>query len=199
MLYVPWLLSHAVLLRNLGGDLVAEYSTLARFQKFVPTVEAAPIFAENLSLFFMFITFACTFGSDTGAYFAGRFFGKHKMAPTVSPKKTWEGFAGGVVAAMGVACLVKYIFDTYVPGGDLIKFTYWGCLLLGAAISMVGSVGDLIESLIKRDADIKDSGWIIPGHGGMLDRVDALLFTFPLTYYVAKMHYVVRFGGLPWE
>jgi phosphatidate cytidylyltransferase len=196
LLYVPWLLAHAVLLRNLGYELVHKYGDLERFHRFVPDAKLAPAFAENLGLYFIFIVFACTFGADTGAYFAGRFFGKHKFAPTVSPKKTWEGFIGGVLAAMFFACAVKYVFDRFVPNGELVRFSYWGSLILGGGLGIMGAIGDLVESLIKRDAEVKDSGWLLPGHGGMLDRIDALLFTFPLTYYVAKIHYFVRFGGL---
>jgi phosphatidate cytidylyltransferase len=195
LLYVPWLLSHAVLVRNLGNELVLKYGELERFRRFVRSPEQIGDFAEALSLFFIFIVFACTFLNDTGAYFAGRFFGKHKFAPTVSPKKTWEGFIGGVLTSMLAACAVKWVFDNYVPGGDLVKFPYGGCLILGGLLGTVGAMGDLVESLIKRDADIKDSGALLPGHGGMLDRIDALLFTFPFTYYVAKIHYFVRFGG----
>lgn len=195
LLYIPWLLAHAVLVRGLGQEIVVKYGDLERFRRFVPQPEMADQFATAVSLFFVFLVIACTFGNDTGGYFAGRFFGKHKLAPTVSPKKTWEGFVGGVLASMLAACVVKWIFDHWVPNGILVHFPYGGCLLLGAALGIVGAIGDLVESLIKRDADIKDSGWIIPGHGGMLDRIDALLFTFPLTYYVAKIHYFVRFGG----
>lgn len=196
LLYVPWLLSHAVLLRNLGHELVLKYGDLERFRRFVPTPELTGQFEETLSLYFIFVVFACTFLNDTGAYFAGRFFGKHKMAPTVSPKKTWEGFAGGVLTSVLAACAVKFVFEKWVPGGTLVRFTYPASMILGAALGGVGAVGDLVESLIKRDADIKDSGKLLPGHGGMLDRIDALLFTFPFTYYIAKIHYFVRFGGL---
>jgi phosphatidate cytidylyltransferase len=196
LLYVPWLLAHAVLVRNLGHEIVVKYGDLERFRRFVPQPEMAEEFETAFSLFFMFIVFACTFLNDTGAYFAGRFFGKHKFAPTVSPKKTWEGFIGGVLTSMLAACAVKWVFDHWVPNGNLVRFPYGGCVILGGSLGIIGAIGDLVESLIKRDADIKDSGWIIPGHGGMLDRVDALLFTFPFTYYAVKIHYFIRFGGL---
>jgi phosphatidate cytidylyltransferase len=115
-----------------------------------------------------------TWANDTCAYFAGRFLGKHRMAPTVSPNKTWEGFAGGLVgsvAGMFVARAIAF------PG-----LTAVDCWALGLAGGVLGPLGDLCESRLKRGHQIKDSGRIIPGHGGLLDRVDALLFNAPAVY-----------------
>jgi phosphatidate cytidylyltransferase len=111
---------------------------------------------------------------DTGAYFAGRAFGRHPMSPRVSPKKTWEGFAGGITLSV-VGVFIVSAFST-------ASFGVLECLLLGLVLGAVSVVGDLSESLLKRSYDVKDSGWIMPGHGGLLDRVDSLLFVGPLLY-----------------
>jgi phosphatidate cytidylyltransferase len=104
--------------------------------------------------------------SDTGGYIAGVLFGKHPMAPTISPKKSWEGFAGSVVAGMvGGALTVSLLL-----GGQ-----WWQGVLFGAALVVSSTTGDLIESLIKRDLGIKDMGTLLPGHGGLMDRMDSLL------------------------
>ena len=107
-----------------------------------------------------------TWASDTVAYFSGRFFGQTPMTPVLSPNKTWEGFAGGVI---GTLVLVEFI-------GLYTVLTPMQSLYLGLVIAFVAPVGDLFESLIKRDAQIKDAGQLFPGHGGVLDRFDALLF-----------------------
>jgi phosphatidate cytidylyltransferase len=124
-----------------------------------------------------------TWGNDTCAYFAGRLLGRHKLHPAVSPNKTWEGFAGGAVgsvAGMFIARAVAF------PG--LSTTDCWALGLLGAVL---GPLGDLCESMLKRAHGVKDSGTIIPGHGGLLDRVDALLFNAPAVYL-----YVVALRGL---
>lgn len=104
--------------------------------------------------------------SDVGGYAAGVFRGRHPMAPTISPKKSWEGFAGSVLAGMVVGALTV----TYPLGGSP-----WQGALFGAAIALTATVGDLVESLIKRDLGIKDMGTLLPGHGGLMDRMDSLL------------------------
>lgn len=113
-----------------------------------------------------------TWGNDTSAYFAGRFLGKHKLYPEVSPNKTWEGFAGGFVGAIGFLFIQRAFFFTGLSVID--------CLVLGALGSVLGPAGDLCESMLKRAYGVKDSGRIIPGHGGMLDRIDALIFNAPM-------------------
>jgi len=115
------------------------------------------------------------FVSDTAAYVAGRLIGRHKMAPRTSPGKTWEGFVAGTIAAV----LVPF-FALYKEG----FLTVPESLALGAAIAVAGPVGDLFESALKRDAGIKDSGRLLLGHGGMLDRLDAFLFTSVAAYYL---------------
>ncbi len=116
---------------------------------------------------------ALTVGSDTGGYFAGILIGKHPLVPLISPKKTWEGLAGSALA-----CLV--LGGVLLP--VLLHRHVWQGLLLGAAVVAVATMGDLIESMIKRDLGIKDMGSLLPGHGGALDRIDAMLVTAPVTW-----------------
>jgi phosphatidate cytidylyltransferase len=118
-------------------------------------------------------------GSDSGGYFTGRAWGRHKLLPAVSPSKTIEGALGGVAGAMVVALLCHVVF---FPGLGLAE-----ALGLGAAISLLAQVGDLCESALKRAFGAKDSGWIIPGHGGILDRLDSLLFPFVFAHYWAAL------------
>jgi len=120
-----------------------------------------------------------TWASDIGAYFVGRALGKRKLIPSVSPGKTVAGAVGGLAASM----LVAWAFARWVlvPIANL-GFTPWGALLFGALVSAAAQVGDLFESLLKREARVKDSSHIIPGHGGILDRFDSLIFVLPLSY-----------------
>ena len=115
------------------------------------------------------------FVSDTLAYVAGRFAGRHKMSPVVSPGKTWEGFIAGAVAGVFTTFLALY-------EEDLLADT-WRSFVLGAVIVAAATIGDLFESLVKRDLGTKDTGRILLGHGGVLDRIDSLLFAAPAAYY----------------
>jgi phosphatidate cytidylyltransferase len=120
-----------------------------------------------------------TWASDIGAYAAGRTFGGRKLIPSVSPGKTVAGAIGGLAASMLVSWL--YARNVLVPVANL-GFTPWGALLFGVIISVAAQVGDLFESLIKREGGVKDSSRIIPGHGGVLDRLDSLIFVLPVAY-----------------
>ncbi|WP_338011619.1 phosphatidate cytidylyltransferase [Desulforamulus aeronauticus] len=126
----------------------------------------------------LLLLLTATWASDTFAYFVGRVLGKHKLAPLLSPKKTIEGAVGGVIGSS----LTALAFVKLVPVLPL-----WPVVLLGALIGIASLLGDLVESALKRQAGVKDSGNIIPGHGGMLDRFDSLLFTAPLVYYVVNL------------
>jgi phosphatidate cytidylyltransferase len=119
------------------------------------------------------VTLAAVVLSDTGGYIAGVLFGKHAMAPSVSPKKSWEGLAGSLVAtAVGSAVLLLLLLDVPV---------WWG-LLFGLAVSAASVVGDLGESMVKRDLGVKDMGTLLPGHGGLMDRLDSIVFAAPTAY-----------------
>jgi phosphatidate cytidylyltransferase len=120
--------------------------------------------------------------SDVGAYLVGITLGrlgKHKLFPSVSPKKTWEGFIGGILLTLVAA----YLLSTY----HLLPFKIHHCLIIAALISIFGMWGDLCESLLKRSLNVKDSGQIMPGHGGILDRFDAALFAMPITLFYLKI------------
>lgn len=134
---------------------------------------------EFLVLFLAVVTWA----SDTGAYYAGILWGKHPLLPSVSPKKTVEGVFGGLALATGAALLAQWWFASQLSLSD--------ALILGVLLTGAGLLGDLFESAIKRQTGVKDSGGILPGHGGMLDRLDSLLFTAPTFYY-----YVAYIRGL---
>ncbi len=119
-----------------------------------------------------------TWLTDTGAYFVGVSVGRHKLAPRLSPKKTWEGAIGGwIIGVVGGAAL----------GMWLVSLSVWPAILLAGGVCLLAPLGDLAESMIKRQVGVKDSGHLIPGHGGMLDRLDSLLFIVPATYYAALL------------
>lgn len=123
--------------------------------------------------------FALVMMTDTGAYYTGRLIGRHKLAPKVSPGKTIEGAIGGFGMAVVTGYLCKLIFFHEIP----IEHA----LALGAAIGAIGQIGDLAESMLKRGAGVKDSGNLLPGHGGVLDRIDSILFCAPLLYYYSRL------------
>jgi len=130
----------------------------------------------------VFTVVLAVWANDTLAYAAGRTLGRHKMAPSVSPGKTWEGFAAGSLASVAVAFFALY---------DQDFLTIWQSVVLGLLIAVAGPLGDLFESALKRDMQVKDTGRALGGHGGVLDRVDALLFVAPAVYFLlAAFHQV---------
>ena len=148
ILYVGWLLSHLVALRGLDAG-------------------------RNWVFFALFTTWA----SDTTAFFIGRKLGRHKLAPNISPGKTWEGATGGILGAI----IVSILFFTATPFH--LPLTYWQAIPLSILVSIFGQVGDLVESLLKRNMGVKDSGKLMPGHGGVLDRMDSIIFAGIVVYY----------------
>jgi phosphatidate cytidylyltransferase len=125
---------------------------------------------------------ACTWACDTAAYFVGTAFGKRKIAPVLSPKKSLEGAIGGLVGSV----LTSYLFAYIYPFLSVPKM-----ILLGLLVGVAAEVGDLLESAFKRQAGIKDSSMLIPGHGGILDRIDSSLFTAPLVYYFVLLFILI--------
>jgi phosphatidate cytidylyltransferase len=144
IVYVGWLLSHLVALRGLDDG-------------------------RN----WVFLALFATFASDTAAFFAGRALGRHKLAPRISPGKTWEGTIAGFLGAI----IVSLLFTMLLP------ISYWQAVLLGFLVSLFGQLGDLAESLLKRNIGVKDSGRLLPGHGGALDRIDSVVFAGVVVYY----------------
>jgi phosphatidate cytidylyltransferase len=130
----------------------------------LPTAEQALILAAAIS-------------SDTGAYYAGTRFGRHKIWPSVSPKKSWEGSFGGLAACV-LLCLLAGSMAAEIFG-DLPPIPLWGWLCAGILLNLAAQIGDFFESALKRCSEVKDSGFLFPGHGGMLDRLDSILFVIP--------------------
>jgi phosphatidate cytidylyltransferase len=136
-------------------------------------------------IYWLLVLTAITVFSDTGAYYVGRLFGKVKLYPALSPGKTRAGAVGGIVGGMlGGVVVAAFAFENV----DLVAIGF-----LSAILSIIGMVGDLIESLIKRVSGVKDSGRILPGHGGLLDRCDSLLLTVPVLYYVLYLGQTILF------
>lgn len=166
----------------LGGYLV---SVRTGFVEAIPT-EAGywvgeRIIDKTLSTHLLSFFFLVLMGSDTGAYYTGRAFGKHKLAPNISPGKTWEGAIGGMAASLLMAALAHFWFFP--------ELALSAALPLAAVMNVLGVVGDLTESALKRGAKAKDAAQILPGHGGLLDRLDSLLFNAPLLYYFALYYW----------
>jgi phosphatidate cytidylyltransferase len=152
-------------------DLTASVFTLAYLPMlgvFVPLMLSAPDGARRTLIFLLLAV--C---SDVGGYFAGIFTGRHPMAPGISPKKTWEGFGGSVAACLAAGAITLPL---------LLHAHVWQGLILGAVAVAAATLGDLVESMIKRDLEIKDMGRIFPGHGGAMDRLDSLVFVAPVTW-----------------
>lgn len=152
--YVGWLGSHLILIRELPRLKGLDYS---------------------IGFSLVIVAFVLTWCYDSGAYFTGKWLGRHKLFPSISPSKTLEGMIGGIGFSILGIVVTKELFASYLTIPKAIG--------LAVLASLVGQLGDLVESMIKRDVRIKDSSKTIPGHGGVLDRFDSLLFTAPLLYY----------------
>ncbi len=169
--YVGWLLSHTVVLRQFTQVVAARWP------------EVAVGMHPDVGGFYLFFTIASVIAGDVGAYFVGRAYGRRKLAPRVSPGKTVEGALGAVVAGTAMGVALKAGFDFFAP--DLSRHLPYGAAVpIAFSLTIVGMIGDLIESLLKRDAAVKDTGTILPGTGGVLDRIDSNLMAIPVMYYV---------------
>ena len=127
----------------------------------------------------VYLAMLTTFANDTGAFFTGRKWGKHSLAPTISPGKTLEGALGGLLSSVLAVILLAMALNSLSP----FVFAYWQMVLLGFLVSLFAQLGDLVESLLKRNMRAKDSGNLLPGHGGVLDRFDSLIFAGAVVYY----------------
>lgn len=166
VIYVGWLLSHLILLMQMPEVL-------------------EPLIYKNifdikirLGTSLAILPFVLTWSNDSAAFFVGRKFGKTKFFPAISPKKTWEGVIGGAFATIFAAFIYHYLYASYL--------SWFDCITLGIGVAILAPLGDLVESMIKRDVKLKDASATIPGHGGILDRFDSLLFTAPLIYYYLR-------------
>ena len=148
-------------------------------------------YGETIGLFYLILALGAAWFSDTGAYFVGCAIGKHKMAPVISPKKTWEGLAGGITTCVICMMLVGKAFELAVPTAEI---NYILLLALAPLASVISVIGDLSFSLVKRQFGIKDFGNIMPGHGGVLDRFDSVIFAAPLIWGIVQTVPVVTIG-----
>jgi phosphatidate cytidylyltransferase len=162
-LYVGWMLSYWLSLRGLKVGL-----------------EDGSAYGRN----WVYLAMLTTFANDTGAFFIGRARGKHKLVPTISAAKTWEGAIGGLICAILAAIIIATVLKLIsLKLGSPSVFEYWQIILLGFLVSLFAQLGDLVESLLKRNMGVKESGNLLPGHGGILDRFDSLIFVGAMVYY----------------
>ena len=161
------------------------YSMVVLIPSALQTLVSLRDLSENHGMFYVLIAVLSAWVADAGAYFAGTFFGKHKLCPTISPKKTVEGAMGGVVVNVIVMLLCGVLFtEFYYQGAARASYLVLGIIgFFGAILSILG---DLSFSLIKRSCHIKDFGQVIPGHGGILDRFDSVIFTAPFVYLLVS-------------
>jgi phosphatidate cytidylyltransferase len=172
--YVGWLLSHAIVLRNFYDAARARYSGEELLMLGL---------SPDSGIFFMVFVLAVVVLCDAGAYFAGRAYGRRKLAPRISPGKTAEGALGGLITGCVAGATMKLVFDLAWP--ELSAFFPWRLVLpFAIALGVAGIIGDLVESMLKRDAKVKDAGALLPGMGGVLDRIDAPLLAIPIMYYM---------------
>jgi phosphatidate cytidylyltransferase len=180
--YVGWLLAHAVTLRDFHRIIASKWGP-----------DAAAAFDPNSGAFLLIFTLTAVVLCDAGAYFAGRKWGRRKLAPKISPGKTVEGALGGVAAGTVAALVCKGVFDVFWP--ELSRGLSWAIAApLGLILSVAGMIGDLVESLLKRDAHQKDAGTLLPGMGGVLDRIDSALLAIPVMYYLMLLTTYVSAG-----
>ena len=193
------LLIQAVLLVFIPGSLIAATLRGAPYEKMLASAGATILgvvyvvflgghlvalrtgFTQEVSGDLLSFFFLILMGADTAAYYFGKTFGKHKLAPSISPGKSWEGVIAGLVASLLLAALAHYWFFRELP----LKLA----LPLAAVMTGLGIFGDLTESALKRGAGMKDAAKILPGHGGILDRLDSLLFNAPLIYYFGRFYF----------
>jgi phosphatidate cytidylyltransferase len=182
--YVGWLLSHAISLRDFYGAATARYGK--------PTATSIGL-SPDCGIFLMFFTLFVVIWCDAGAYFGGRAYGKRKLAPAISPGKSVEGAVAGVIGGLLGAIVCKGGFDLFWPALSA-SLSWYAMGVLALLLSAAGIVGDLIESLLKRDAKVKDAGHLLPGTGGVLDRIDSFLLAIPVMYYAMLFYIFMKVG-----
>ncbi|MDL2232836.1 phosphatidate cytidylyltransferase [Ruminococcaceae bacterium OttesenSCG-928-L11] len=188
-----------ILLKDHQKLRVEQASMMFFFSLFVPIFFACAVFIRNrfgpvIGGFYLLWALGSAWLSDTGAYFAGRAFGKHKLAPLISPKKTVEGAVGGVITSTVFMLLFALLFDLGMNAvGTPVRMNYLWIALFTPFFSIGGMLGDLSASVIKRQYGVKDFGNIMPGHGGVLDRFDSVLFTLPSVFIIVEYVSVTAF------
>lgn len=170
MIFIRQLFTKSMLpFNNIGYTCLGILLVIAPFTFFFAMAYSQGAFNFHFPLAFLILLWA----NDTGAYLVGRSFGKTKLFERHSPKKTWEGFIGGIIISAGVALIISHFFAE-------LKWNQW--VSIAILISCFGTLGDLVESMFKRSINVKDSGGILPGHGGLLDRFDGLFLAAPVVY-----------------
>jgi phosphatidate cytidylyltransferase len=187
--YVGWLMAHAILLRRMDEILRLKYGSPAQGPFWIGSV----LLDKYLGIFLLIFCIAAVAGSDIGAYFVGRRFGRTKLAPRVSPNKTVEGAFGGLATGVLFGFLAWSVFRIWVFHREVLPIGQ--ALVLSLVLSIFGVLGDLAESLIKRDAHAKDAGTLLPGMGGVLDRIDSNMVAFPVLYYYMNTWFFLRSLG----
>ena len=206
--YTPFILSFILilfilLLRYHSRIKIEQVGLAFMVSTLIPLSLTTMIFLRDMAAangrFVLLLALAGAWIGDTGAYFVGTFLGKHKLCPTISPKTTVEGFIGGIVATSVSFVIMGYIYTLYkASGGVEIQVNYVLLFVLGIICDLLGVMGDLSASIIKRQYEIKDFGNIMPGHGGVLDRFDSVLFVVPFMYMVflimneTQMFYLIK-------
>ncbi len=143
---------------------------------------AVPVDRQSVGVFMILYVLFCAWFGDSGAYFVGTFFGKHKLCPSISPKKTMEGFIGGIITAGVVAFVLCLVYNMFILTD--LQINYGIAVIIAMVASVIGVLGDLSASVLKREFDVKDFGNLFPGHGGVLDRFDSVIFVAPFIYIV---------------
>ena len=141
------------------------------------------------SVFLLVISLCAAWLADSGAYFAGTFFGKTKLCPNISPKKTVEGVVGGVLSNGVIMLMISFVYDKILKGESV---NYIGVFIAGMLAAVIGLIGDLTASVVKRQTGIKDYGNIMPGHGGVMDRFDSVLLVAPFMYYMTTQGWILK-------
>jgi phosphatidate cytidylyltransferase len=182
--YIGWLLSHAVALRGFHDVVQGRWGA-----------DAVLGMHPDAGAFYLLFAVSVVIAGDTGGYFVGTRYGRRKLAPAVSPGKTVEGAIGAIGGGLLIGLIWKAGFDAFRP--ELSAQLGWlACAIFAPLLAGVGIVGDLVESLLKRDAQVKDTGTLLPGTGGLLDRIDSSLLGIPVMYYLLLAH-TFLFGRVP--
>jgi len=172
IIYLGWFLGHAILLRNIGAG--ADMMVFSQSNQGL----------RDAGFFFIVFVVTCTFLNDTAAYYIGKWKGRKKLSPNISPGKTVVGTISGLISSIITGLVINFIFGC--------PLTYSWVFFLGLIVAISAIFGDLFESMIKRSVGVKDSGAILLGHGGILDRFDSLILVFPVSYYLILFYYSLK-------
>ena len=181
-----WMLSHKALSAKTIGTVFLVSLFISLSLSCLSYLRTAGITRDSDGLFYVFLALLIAWMADSGAYFVGTFFGKHKLCPRLSPKKTVEGLVGGMATSVLMSLFAGFIYQSCVLSGEACV-SYGEIFVLSLICAPLSVVGDLFASLIKRRHGVKDFGKIFPGHGGMMDRFDSLLFVLPIVYLAVQI------------